>query len=75
MQDVPKKLREASTQLGGSLIRAGRAPWAEFRGPEAVKRGEELAKQYEKVHGRSPLFAGGPWRKDQTFDYAVRLDG
>lgn len=75
MQDVPKELREAVAQLGGSLIRAGRAPWAEFRGPEAVKRGEELTKRYEEVYGILPKFAGGPWRGDQTFEYAVRLDG
>ncbi|NRF91498.1 hypothetical protein HQN89_10750 [Paenibacillus frigoriresistens] len=75
MQDVPKELREACKQLEANLIRAGRAPWAEFRGPEAVKRGEELANRYEELYGRSPEFAGGPWRKDQTFEYAVRLDG
>jgi hypothetical protein len=75
MQDVPKELREAVKQLGGSLIKAGRAPWAEFRGAEAVKRGKELAKRYEELYGVSPLFAGGPWREDQTFEYAVRLDG
>ncbi|KIL37949.1 hypothetical protein SD70_29610 [Gordoniibacillus kamchatkensis] len=66
-------LAEAVKQAGGQVVRIGSKPWAHFNGPDAVERAKAVEDVYEKVHGwrRSGV---RPWREDQDFDYAIRLD-
>lgn len=66
-------LAKAVQEAGGQVVRIGTKPWAHFKGEDAEERAQPVLKIYEQVHG----FKGSgtrPWRPDQTFDFAIRLD-
>ncbi|ULL17504.1 hypothetical protein DVH26_25460 [Paenibacillus sp. H1-7] len=66
-------IAEAVKKAGGQVVRISSKPWAHFNGPDAAERAKPAEKVYEQVHGC--LYRGiRPWRDDQKFDYAIRLD-
>lgn len=66
-------LAKAVSLAGGQIVRVGSKPWAHFHGEDAAERAKPVEAVYEQVHGfkRKGL---KPWREDQQFDYAIRLD-
>jgi hypothetical protein len=66
-------LVEAVKKAGGQLIRVGSKPWAHFHGSDASERAQGDEAVYEQVHGYQ-VIGVRPWRDDQEFDYAIRLD-
>lgn len=66
-------LKEAVLKAGGQVVRIGSKPWAHFHGDDAKERAKAVEAVYQQVHGRQ-CHGVGPWRKDQQFNYAIRLD-
>jgi hypothetical protein len=64
---------ESVKNAGGQLVRIGSKPWAHFNGADAAERARAVEEVYEKVHGHK-CYGLRPWRADQKFDYAIRLD-
>lgn len=66
-------LAEAVKEAGGQVVRIGSKPWAHFNGPDAKEKAENVEEVYKTIHGYK---CNGlrPWREDQNFDYAIRLD-
>lgn len=66
-------LSEAVKNAGGQVVRIGTKPWAHFHGQDAAERAKAVEEVYVQVHGYK---CNGirPWREDQKFDYAIRLD-
>lgn len=65
-------LTEAVKQAGGQLVRVGSKPWAHFSGTDALERAKAVDVVYEQVHGYPCTMY--PPRRDDKFDYAIRLD-
>jgi ABC-type nitrate/sulfonate/bicarbonate transport system substrate-binding protein len=66
-------LAEAVKKAGGRIVRIGSKPWAHFNGDDANERAKAVELVYEQVHGFKCIGVK-PWREDQQFDYAIRLD-
>jgi hypothetical protein len=66
-------LAEAVKKAGGQVVRIGTKPWAHFYGSDGVERAKAVESVFELVHGYK-CRGTKPWREDQKFDYAIRLD-
>ena len=66
-------IAKAVQDAGGTMVRAGSKPWAEFNGPDAAVRAKAVETIFEQVHGYA-CTGLRPWREDQRFDYTIRLD-
>lgn len=66
-------LAEVVTLAGGQIVRVGSKPWAYFHGEDAIERAKPVEVVYEQIHGYKRN-GSKPWREDQQFDYAIRLD-
>jgi len=66
-------LVEAVKKAGGQVVRVGSKPWAHFDGENAKERARAVEVVYEQIHGYK-CSGMKPWREDQDFDYAIRLD-
>jgi hypothetical protein len=69
-QEIAKLARE----LGGQVVRVGSKPWVYFNGEASAENAKKVANLYKELYGGTPPFAGPSWRKDQPFDYAIRVD-
>lgn len=75
IKNIHPTLAKAIKTVGGKILLVGTKPWVYFKGDAAEDKATAVVVAYSTLYGHMPIFAGTPWRADQTeFDYAVRLD-